>query len=118
MILQRIVTRILICLLLTIVLEAGTALIVGVRTAYGQLIVFLTNLATNPLLNCILTVVSFYISPSAYYYFLVPLELVVVVAEGLIFRHTLRLKMHPFLFSFLLNAVSYCLGTGILKIIN
>ena len=108
----------LIALALTVVIEAALALLLGVRTVRGQLIVLLMNVITNPILNAILTVVSFYISPTAYYYFLVPLELVIVLVEGRIFKSMLPLKMNPYLFSFLLNAGSYFLGTGILKIIR
>ena len=118
MIFHRIVSNLLVCLALTVVLEAAAAFVCGVRTRFGQLVVLLANVVTNPVMNCALTVVSFYISPRAYYYFLVPLEVIVVQAEGLIYKQVLRSKMNPFLLSFLLNACSYGLGTLILKLIK
>ena len=105
-------------LALTVVIEAILAFLLGVRTGRGQLIVLLANVITNPLLNAILTVVTFYISPAAYYWFLIPLEIVVVFAEGRIYQTILHSKMQPYLLSFLLNVGSYFIGSGILKIIK
>ena len=118
MIFHRIVSGMLTALALTVVIEAALAFAFGVRTKYGQLVVLLTNVITNPLLNAVMTVVSFYISPTVYYWFLVPLELLVVFVEGRIYKSTLTLKMNPYLFSLLLNAGSCLLGMGILKIIK
>ena len=105
-------------LALTVVIEAACAFGLGVRSRNGQLIVLLANIITNPLLNCVLTAVSFYISPGVYYYFLVPLEIIVVIAEGAIYRGFLPGENHPFRLSLILNACSYFLGTGILYIIR
>ena len=105
-------------LVLTVMIEAALAFLFGVRTRYGQGIVLLVNVITNPLLNAVLTVVSFYLSPAAYYWFLVPLELLVVLAEGRIYRSMLQIKMNPYLLSFLLNLGSWLIGTGILRIIK
>ncbi len=105
-------------LLLTILFESITAFILGIRKLYGQAVILFTNLITNPILNCILTLVSFYISPDAFYYFLIPLECAIVVAEGLIYRKTIDTKLNPFLFSLILNAASLILGTLTIKIIR
>lgn len=118
MIASRIVLRLLRSLALTVGIEAAAAFVCGVRDRYGQAAVLLTNLVTNPLLNCILTVVSFYLSPAAYYPFLAVSELLVVAAEGLIYKSVLRPNMNPFLLSLLLNACSYGLGTLILQLIK
>ena len=117
MILHRILSNLLIYLAITIVIEAVSAFILSVRNGYGQLIVLLANVITNPILNCTLIVVSFYLSKSLYYVFLVPLEILAVVIEGLIYRKTLSLKMNPFLFSLILNACSYFIGMLIYKLI-
>ena len=105
-------------LVLTVVIEAALAFLFGVRTRYGQGIVLLVNVITNPLLNAVLTVVSFYLSPAAYYWFLVPLEMLVVFTEGRIYKSMLQIKMNPYLLSFLLNLGSWLIGSGILKIIK
>ena len=118
MIFHRIVGSILVCLALTVVIEAVFAFVFGVRSMRGQLAVLLANLITNPVMNAMLTVVSFYLSPSAYYYFLVPAELIVVAVEGLIYKKTLSVKLNPFLLSLILNVCSYALGTVILKLFS
>ena len=118
MIFHRIVFSMVTVLVLTVVIEAALAFLFGVRTGRGQLIVLLANVITNPLLNAILTVVTFYISPAAYYWFLVPLEIIVVLVEERIYKNTLTIRMNCYLFSFLLNLGSYFIGSGILKIIQ
>ena len=118
MILSRILSRLILFLVLTVVIEAVFAFVFGVRNLFGQAIVLLVNFATNPLITSITTAVSFYISPKAYYYFLVPLEILVVIVEGLVYKKALKIKMNPFLLSFLLNACSFFIGSGIYKIIN
>ncbi len=105
-------------LVLTVVIEAALAFLFGVRTRYGQGIVLLVNVITNPLLNAVLTVMSFYISPAAYYWFLVQLEMLVVFTEGRIYKSMLQIKMNPYLLSFLLNLGSWLIGSGILRIIK
>ena len=102
-------------LLLTVVIEAAAAFALGVRNMQSQSAVLFANLITNPLLNCLLTIVQFYISPGAYYYFLIPLEMIVVMVEGMIYNKFIELKMNPYLFSLILNLCSYLIGTGILK---
>lgn len=116
MILERILFRLLYFLVLTIIIEAVFAFILSVRSVRGQLIVLLANVITNPILNCTLTVVSFYISKDLYYVFLVPLEILAVITEGFIYKKTLSTKINPFLLSLVLNACSYFLGAVILKI--
>lgn len=118
MIFHRLVSNILICLVLTVLIEAAFSFILGVRTGYGQLVILLTNTITNPILNCILMVVVFYVSRSTYYFFLVPLEALIVAVEGIIYKKTLNLNMNCFIFSFLLNAASFFVGNGIVKIIE
>lgn len=117
MILRHIMGNMVTAFVLTVILEAAAAFLLGVRTGKGQLIVFLANVMTNPLLNAILTAVSFLISPDMYTVFLIPLEIAVVFIEGLVYKGIRELKRDPFFFSFLLNACSLLLGTVILEII-
>lgn len=117
MILNRILSNFIICLVLTVIIECTFAFILGFRKGYDQLIILLTNVFTNPILNIILTVVNFYLPRECYYYFLVPLEILVVVTEGIIYKTSLQKKLNPFLLSFVLNACSYLLGTVIIKYI-
>lgn len=103
-------------LALTVLIEAALAFLLKVRTLYGQAVVLLSNLITNPILNAILTAVSFYVSPTAYYVLIAPLEAVVVFVEGRIFGKMLDTKLNPYLFSLILNAGSLIIGTAITKI--
>ena len=118
MIFHRIVCNLLISLALTVGIEAVFAFCFGLRTRRAQVVVLLANVVTNPLLNSLTTVVSFYLSPSFFYWVLVPLEILVVIAEGYIYRSMLRPNMNPLLLSFLLNCCSYVIGTGIIKLIH
>lgn len=114
---NKVVTTIITCFILTVIIEAVFAFILGVRTVRGQLTAFFANTVTNPLLNGILTVVSFYYG-KYYYLFLIFLEISVIIAEGLIFNKILKLKINGFLLSLLLNIASYALGTAILNFIH
>ena len=118
MIFHRIFFGMLTALVLTVAIEAVFAFLFGVRTGRGQFIVLLANVFTNPLLNAVLTLVSFYLSPTLYYWFLVPLEILVIFAEGRIYQTILHPKMQPYLLSFLLNAASFLLGTAIKHFIS
>lgn len=116
MILKRIASSLIRDLLLTIILEGTAAFVLRVRTLRGQITVLLANLVTNPVLNAILLIVSFYLSKDLYYVFLVPLEILAAAAEGLIYRNTLPDIKRPFILSLLLNLCSYGIGTLILNI--
>ena len=118
MILRRIVSSLVSAFALTVVIEAVAAFALGIRSLKSQTIVLLANLITNPLLNCALTAVSFYISPKAYYWFIFPLEAVAVITEGWIFSSVLRPKMNPFLLSLIVNTCSYFFGTMILYFVR
>ncbi len=117
MIFHRILYTILICFALTVIIEAVFAFVFGVRSGYGQLVVLLTNAITNPVLNCVLTVVSFYLPRSFYYVFLIPLEVLIVIIEGFIYKKLLTVKLNPFILSLLLNLCSFFLGNIIYKIV-
>ena len=107
----------LLALALTILIEGCGAFLLGIRTRRGQAVVLLANVITNPVLQCTLTAVSFFWSPSLYYYFLIPLEVAAVIVEGRLYKSFLQLKLNPFLFSLLLNAGSFGLGKLIFKIL-
>lgn len=116
MVLHRIVKILVRDLLLTVVLEGAAAFVFRVRTLYGQAVVLLVNLITNPILNAVLTVVSFYLSKNLYTVFLIPLEILTVAAEGFVYRRMLPGIKRPFVLSLLLNLCSYGIGSLILKI--
>ena len=114
MIARRIITKLLLCYALTVILEALTALPAGVRDKHGQFIIFVANTITNPFMNCLLLIVSFYLSPDLYYFFLIPFEIIVVAAEGFIYKKNISVRIDPYLLSLILNLCSYAIGTLIL----
>ena len=116
MILQRILSRLLLYLVLTVIIEAVAGYVLGAKKRYDQLVVLLSNLITNPLMNALLTVIAFYSSARMYYIALVLFEIIVVITEGIIYEKHLKLKMRPFLFSLLLNLSSLILGYVIIRI--
>ena len=95
---------------LTLILEVGVALVLGLRRK-DLLVVTLVNVVTNPLvvltLNLCLLLGRF--TPS--WYLVAALESGAVVAEGFLYRSCLSRKFcNPFLFSILLNIISFTGG--------
>lgn len=106
-----------VCLLLTLVLEEGTALIFGVRRKFDLAVIFFTNTLTNPVV--VLTgmlLASFTAIP--YWAYITVLELIVLVVEALIYRKLLYTKKpSPFVLSLLLNSVSFFIGSTLASLI-
>ena len=99
------------CLLVTLVLEEGLALILGARSS-DLLVILLCNTLTNPAavgFNAVLTQmagVPVWVS-------LLVLEAVVVLVEGLIYSRLLTFrKVRPMVLSLLLNTVSFVVGSA------
>lgn len=98
---------------LTLILELAVALLLGVRKKRDLLLVFLVNVLTNPVVVLVLnlTILATQATPPWYLIFL--LETGAVLTEGLVYRHLEYRRIHPFLFSLILNAIS-CFGGLIL----
>ena len=104
----------LIPLILTIVVECGITLLLFRKGEYTYYILLL-NLLTNPLLNFIMLVYFSYIGMKFYYAVLYALEVVVVVAEGLLFAKLSGFKRwKALLLSLGLNGCSYAVGLVVL----
>ena len=100
--------RSLLCsLTLTLALELGAALLLGVRARKDLLLIFLVNVLTNPPL--VLTLDLVYLAQGMPpWYLIAALELSAVGVEALLFRRRLLYaRISPLLLSFLLNALSY-----------
>ena len=110
MTLGRLASFIFVALALTIALEGVMAFIMGVRNIRGQITILLVNIITNPALNCLLLILSLSISPKMNYYAIIPLEIIIVFVEGLIYKKMLKTKLNSFLFSLILNAFSFVVG--------
>ena len=105
------------CLGLTLVLELAAAALLGIRRPRAFLVVALANVMTNPLLVSVSALILLRNGREAYYVSLAVLEAAAVLSEGLAYRFSMKPKLNPFLFSLLLNAVSYSVGDLINKII-
>jgi hypothetical protein len=105
-------------LLLTILIEALVAWLLGLRTGRGQLILLLVNVITNPLLNLIMAGLAFfavYTIQSPYDPLLIALEVLVVAAEALMLRAALGLSTgKAIMLSTAVNTASWLAGALIL----
>lgn len=102
---------ILLSLGLTLLFELVSAALLGVRKKKDFLLVFLVNVVTNPPLVLTLNLLSMYRPMLVNYWLILPLELLVVCAEWLLYRNRLDYsKLPPLLFSLLLNIISYSGG--------
>ena len=98
-------------LALTLLLETGLGALLGLRKPKDLLLVVLVNVLTNPPVVLILSLVQLYTQALPGWYVVLPLELAVVVLEGLLYRGRLdHQKWHPFLLSLILNGLSYLGG--------
>lgn len=90
-------------LLLTLILETLFALLAGVRTGRGFLLILLTNCVTNPPV-----VLLHMLFPSLWLEIL--LEVAVVLTEWFIYKHCADFTRRPFGFALSANAFSYLSG--------
>lgn len=98
------------CLLITIVVECGVALILGYRKR-DLLNVFLVNVLTNPLLNSIVIYINVYYGLKYRNIALYVFEVLVVFIEGFIYYKYLdKRKINGYLLSLILNVSSYVIG--------
>ena len=114
---KEIILTLVICLLLTVVLEEATALIVGVRKGFDHTVILFTNTLTNPVVVFTGMILSAFTSvPRALY--IAVLEITVFVVEALIYKKLLYCrKPSPFILSLILNGVSFFIGTTIASLI-
>lgn len=105
------------CFLVTEMLETGAALALGVRRRYDVLTVILVNMLTNPAAVLLDGICSAYL-PVPRFVTLLVLELAVWLIEGRIYKALLDYKkIRPYILSFILNLVSFALGTFLLSFV-
>jgi len=103
-------------LLLTLIIEILAALVLGYRSKFVLLSIVLVNLITNPLLNYVLWLNSFYHLFEINIISLIVLESVIVLVEGILLTFAIRLKFKSLLFlSFIMNLVSFTIGILFLR---
>lgn len=107
----------LVSLALTLLVENAGAALLGVRKKKDFLLITLVNIVTNPLLVQTLNILSLTLKIIPLWYLILLLEATAVVAEGLLYRNRLNYKkINPFVFSFILNSLSYFGGRVIYEI--
>ncbi len=105
------------CLIYTIIIELGIALILRVRNKKDLLNIVLVNIVTNPLVVSIPVFVLVKYEYKSSVISLIILEILTVLCEGLIYLKTLAYKkINPFMLSLILNASSYFIGEVINKL--
>lgn len=100
-------------LTITLAIETAAAALLGVRSMRGILIVALVNVLTNPLLVLCTFLAQYVTVRTVYCVILFFFEAAAVLAEGLIYRRTVRTKLHPLLLSLILNACSFGAGVAV-----
>ncbi len=96
---------------LTLVLELLMSFILKVKDKYDYLNIILVNILTNPILVSLSLYINIHYGLSAKKILIIPMEIIVVLIEGLIYKKYLKYKrINPFIFSFILNLASYIIG--------
>lgn len=96
---------------LTLALELPAGALLGYYRWKDLLLIFLVNVLTNPLLGLILDGIYLGLGIFPGWQIMLPLETLVVLAEGWLYRGRLsREGLDPFLLSLILNAISYLGG--------
>lgn len=98
-------------LLLTIIVELIFAFILGARNKKDFINILLVNIITNPIVNGTSIMVNLYWGYSLRNIVLIILELLAIFMEGFAYKKTLNYKkINPFIFSLILNGLSYIFG--------
>ena len=105
------------CLASTIVIEGLLAFLWGLRKRSELLVTLLVNVMTNPLLVSIGYAFALRFGTRAHSISTAVMEVLVVFAEGLVYKKFLPQQKHPFLLSLFLNAGSFLIGLGLNAII-
>ena len=100
--------------LITVLTETVVSLIWGFRRLRELGIILLINTVTNPLLNVLAILMNLYFPYSATRICILCLEVIIFLAEALLFKAFLERCRHPWLLSLTCNAASYAAGLLIL----
>ena len=96
---------------LTLFLELTFAYIFGLRNKQDFLLVALVNVFTNPAVVLICNLIGLFSGAPVPWYWILTLEVVAFLTEGLIYRAGLiHRRIHPLLLSLILNGISYIGG--------
>ena len=102
---------ILVCLLLTLIIESLVAFLIGVRKGKDFLNIILVNIVTNPIVVTVPYLIYIYFGFKFYNISIYVLEILTLIVEGLIYLKVLDYnKINPILLSAILNLCSYGIG--------
>ena len=108
---MQIISNLLIALFLTITIEIVVSLCLGFKKKSEILTLIFLNIITNPLLNYLLMVNSYFYYAITKLPLIIFLELVVVLVEWKILLYVLREKpLKLFILSLLMNLCSFSFG--------
>lgn len=98
------------CLFATIAIEVAFSLFVGIRGWRNLMIVGLVQVMTNPAVVLAMMFCRERLYDWPVYAYELPLEAMVVFAEGCVYWKFLREGKRPFSFSLMANYISYSMG--------
>ena len=99
------------CLIITLVIELFFAWLFKVRKKKDFINVALANIITNPIVVITPRFISFNYGFYLYDICLIILEILTVIVEGFLYQRYLQYKkINPYLLSLLLNLLSYFIG--------
>ena len=105
---------IVVALISTIIIEMSISYLLRVRNKKDLLNIILVNILTNPLLVTITLYINICYGLRYRNILIYPLEIIVVIIEGSIYKKYLKYKkINPYLLSLILNCSSYIIGLGI-----
>ena len=96
-------------LALTIAIESGFSVLIGIRNKKDLLLVIMVNVLTNPIVVLLYWIAVYYTNWNTVLV-IIPLELFAVLTEGFYYKKYAQKIKRPFIFSIAANAVSYSIG--------
>ena len=100
-----------ICLVMTILIEVSFAWILKVKNKKDFVNIILVNVITNPIVVIIPIFLDYHYGLDARNISLIILEILTVIVEGYIYKKTLSYKkINPYFLSLILNILSYFIG--------
>ncbi len=107
----RFLLTLLLCLLLTLLLETGLALILGMREKKDLLNEVLANVLTNPVAVTLTELAAAFLPRGGYIAAVAAAELAAFLTEGFLYRRYLVFRrVPPYLLSLILNTFSFGIG--------
>ena len=112
------IMSLIISLLLTIVIEIGIFIIIGIRDIEDLKVVFWVNVLTNPVVVYVANFVKVLNNDVIYNIVVFILEILAIIVEWIMYKNFLEYKKKsPLLISSVNNIISFSLGIIISKII-